>query len=261
MNGRLRVGTSGYQYDHWRGVFYPRDLPKARWFAFYAQRFDTVEINNTFYHLPAPRVFDAWYAATPPGFVYALKFSSYGTHRKKLKDPQRPIRLFVDRARRLKSRLGPTLVQLPPHWRVNVDRLDGFLRAVPHRMRWTVEFRDPSWLCEPVFDVLARYNVALCWHDLLPNHPYRLTARFAYLRFHGHRYAGSYTTAQLKGQARRIGDYLDQGVDVYVYFNNDAEGHAVRNALDLRRYVQGRGRTRDGSGTADVAAINGTAGD
>lgn len=241
MTGRLYVGTSGYQYDHWRGVFYPAELSKSDWFSFYTRYFDTVEINNTFYRLPGPRVFDSWYAAAPPGLVYALKFSSYATHRKKLKDPRRPIRLFVDRARRLKSRLGPILVQLPPHWRANTDRLDRFLHAVPRRIRWAVEFRDPSWLCEAVFDILVKYNVALCWHDLLPRHPRRLTAGFAYFRFHGRRYAGSYSTAQLKTHARAIRDYLASDVDVYAYFNNDAEGHAVRNALDLRRYVEGTG--------------------
>lgn len=237
MTGRVRVGTSGYQYDHWRGVFYPTNLPKSHWFAFYAQRFDTVEINNTFYHLPTPHAFDGWYAAAPAGLIYALKFSGYATHRKKLKDPQQPIRLFMNRARRLKSRLGPILVQLPPRWRVNVERLEGFLRAVPPRTRWAIEFRDSSWLCEPIYGVLSKYKVALCWHDLLPDHPYRLTARFTYLRFHGHRYAGSYTAAQLKAHACRIREYLAQGVDVYAYFNNDAEGYAIRNALDLRRYV------------------------
>lgn len=240
MIGRLRVGTSGYQYDHWRGVFYPADLPKSHWFEHYARHFDTVEINNTFYGLPAPGVFDAWRAAAPPGLVYALKFSRYGTHRKKLKDARPLIRTFVSRARRLRSHLGPILVQLPPHWRVNAKRLEGFLRAVPRGLRWAVEFRDPSWLCEPVFEALTRHGAALCWHDLLPRHPHRLTAQFAYLRFHGRDYAGNYPAARLRAHARRLRDYLARDVDVYVYFNNDVGGHAVRNALDLRRYVTGQ---------------------
>ena len=238
LTGRLYVGTSGYQYEHWRGVFYPAGLPKSHWFAFYAQHFDTVEINNTFYRLPAPKVFDGWRAAAPTGFIYALKFSRYASHLKKLKNPRRPVQLFTSRARRLESRLGPILVQLPPHWHANVDRLDLFLRTVPVRMRWAVEFRDPSWLHEPIFKVLAEHRVGLCWHDLLPDHPHRLTARFAYLRFHGRGYAGSYTAAQLRTHARYIRDCLARDIDVYAYFNNDVGGHAITNALDMRRYVE-----------------------
>jgi len=233
------VGTSGYQYDHWRGLFYPADLPKSGWFAFYARHFDTVEINNTFYRLPGPHVFDAWRAAAPPGLIYALKFSRYGTHRKRLKDPRQPIRLFVGRARRLGSCLGPVLAQLPPHWRANPERLRDFLAALPHPPRWTVEFRDPSWLCEPIFELLAKYKVALCVHDMLANHPRPVTADFTYLRFHGRRYGGTYPPQTLSAYARRIRRLLADGVDVYAYFNNDVEGHAVRNALDLRRYVEG----------------------
>lgn len=237
--GQLRVGTSGYQYDHWRGTFYPLDLPKSQWFAYYARHFDTVEINNTFYRLPGPHVFNAWRAAAPPGLIYALKFSRYGTHRKRLRDPRQPVRLFMSRARRLRSCLGPILVQLPPRWRVNPERLRDFLALLPHPPRWAVEFRDPSWLCEPIFELLAKYGVALCVHDMLPDHPRRLTADFTYLRFHGRNYGGNYTPQQLAAQARRVRAYLADGVDVYAYFNNDAEGYAVRNALDLRRYVEG----------------------
>lgn len=237
--GELRVGTSGYQYDHWRGRFYPPDLRKSRWFAFYAAHFDTVELNSTFYRLPGPHVFDAWRAAAPPGFLYALKFSRYGTHRKRLRDPRQPIRLFLERARRLKSCLGPVLVQLPPRWHLNYGRLAEFVAQLPRHRRWVIEFRDPSWLCEPVFTLLAKHGVALCVHDMLPDHPRRLTADFTYVRFHGRRYSGNYAAQALAAQARRIRAYLADGIDVYAYFNNDAEGFAVRNALDLRRYVDG----------------------
>jgi uncharacterized protein YecE (DUF72 family) len=237
--GELRVGTSGYQYDHWRSKFYPPELPKSQWFVFYGRHFDTVEINNTFYRLPGPHVFDAWRAAAPPGFIYALKFSRYGTHQKRLKDPLQPIELFIERASRLKSYIGPVLVQLPPRWGVNQERLAEFLAAVPRPPRWVVEFRDPSWLCEPVYALLAKHNVALCLHDMLPDHPRRVTADFTSLRFHGRRYSGNYAAQALVAQARRIRSYLSDGIDVYAYFNNDAEGFAVRNALDLRRYAEG----------------------
>jgi uncharacterized protein YecE (DUF72 family) len=237
--GRFRVGTSGYQYGHWKEVFYPADLPRAAWFSFYARHFDTVEINNTFYRLPAPHVFDTWRASAPDGFLYAVKFSRYGTHRKRLKDPRQPVELFVPRARRLQASLGPVLVQLPPHWRVNLERLENFLAVIPRGIRWTIEFRDPSWLCQSVYDLMARHNVALCLHDMIPEHPARITADFTYLRFHGRRYGGSYAAQALAAQARRIREYTASGLDVYVYFNNDIGGHAVRNALDLRRYVEG----------------------
>src|ERR1051325_8362456 len=121
--GELRIGTSGYQYTHWKGAFYPRNLPRSQWFAYYARHFETVEINNTFYRLPTAQVFDAWRAAAPAGFLYALKFSSYGTHRKRLREPKQPVQLYLSRAKRLQTALGPILVQLPPHLRVNLERL------------------------------------------------------------------------------------------------------------------------------------------
>jgi uncharacterized protein YecE (DUF72 family) len=238
-SGQLRVGTSGYQYDHWKGVFYPADLPRSEWFAFYARHFDTVEINNTFYRLPEPHVFDAWRAAAPDGFLYTVKFSRYGTHRKRLKDPRQPVQLFVSRARRLRASLGPVLVQLPPHWRVNIERLEAFVSVIPVTLRWTIEFRDPSWLCETVFDLLAARNIALCVHDMIPQHPWRITAGFTYLRFHGRRYRGSYPARTLATYAGRIREHAADGRDVYAYFNNDIGGHAVRNALELRRQVEG----------------------
>jgi uncharacterized protein YecE (DUF72 family) len=239
--GRLRVGTSGYVYDHWRGVFYPRALPKTRWFGHYAAQFDTVEINNTFYRLPRPEVFDAWRAAAPRGFCFALKFSRYGTHLKHLKDPAGPITAFMERARRLGEHLGPILVQLPPHWSADPARLEGFLAAAPRDQRFAVEVRDPRWLVEPVYEVLRRHGAALCIHDLIGGHPRELTADFVYQRFHGHRYGGSYSPQRLSAEARSIRHHLARGLDVFVYFNNDAGGHAVSNARDLRRYVGGGG--------------------
>jgi uncharacterized protein YecE (DUF72 family) len=237
--GAFRVGTSGYQYDHWRGRFYPAELPKKDWFPHYAKHFDTVEINNTFYGLPAAETFDAWRRQAPEGFCYALKFSRYGSHVKRLMEPRATIKVFLQRARRLQESLGPILVQLPPNWNVNTERLESFLKAAPRSVRWACEFRDPSWLCEEVFTILQRYNAALCIHDMIENHPRRITADWVYLRFHGDRYSGSYSTQALQAQARGIKQPLGAGRDVFAYFNNDAEGFAVRNALELKRYVIG----------------------
>jgi len=234
-----RIGTSGYQYDHWQPVFYPEGMPKRKWFGYYADHFDTVEINNTFYNLPKAETFDQWHDRTPRNFRYALKFSRYGSHMKKLKDPDASIGAFLERAERLKAFLGPILVQLPPRWGANPERLEAFLREAPRRRRWTVEFRDPDWICDEVCKVLESHNAALCIHDMIKDHPRRLTADWTYIRFHGNGYSGSYGDTILSRWARWIKDRLAEGVDVYAYFNNDAEGHAVGNALTLRRYILG----------------------
>jgi uncharacterized protein YecE (DUF72 family) len=248
--GRARIGTSGYQYKHWKGLFYPGDLPQKQWFAYYAKHFDTVEINNTFYGLPSAETFDAWRKHAPPGFLFALKFSRYGSHLKRLKDPRATIKLFLERAKHLRNLLGPILVQLPPNWRVDPPRLRDFLRAAPRPMRWAVEFRDPSWLCEETFRVLESHNAALCIHDMIKDHPRRITADWVYLRFHGQHYGGSYTPEYLQVEAKWIQQQLAEAKDVYAYFNNDAQGHAVTNAADLKRYVHGELFGRNVAGIA-----------
>jgi uncharacterized protein YecE (DUF72 family) len=237
--GRLRVGTSGYQYDHWRSLFYPKGLAKRRWFAHYASHFDTVEINNTFYGLPSEHTFDAWREEAPEGFCFALKFSRYGSHLKRLQQPRDTIGRFLERADRLEDTLGPILVQLPPRLSPDLERLEAFLEAAPRDRRFALEFRDPRWLCEPVYELLRRHGAALCVHDLVERHPREITADWVYLRFHGERYAGSYSHQFLTAEAARIRRELGRGLDVYAYFNNDQDGHAVGNALDLRRYVEG----------------------
>jgi uncharacterized protein YecE (DUF72 family) len=242
--GALRVGTSGWQYDHWRGLFYPRDLRPPDWFAHYARAFDTVEVNNSFYRLPARETFEAWRRMAPPGFLYAVKFSRFGTHMKKLLDPEGTIGLFLERALALEERLGPVLVQLPPRFQVNVERLARFLDVATsgagRKLRWTVEVRDPSWLIEPVFQTLRDRGVALCLHDMLPGHPDLLTTDWTYLRFHGGRYDGDYDDAALDVVAARVRAWRARGKDVYVYFNNDLKGHALTNARDLRARLEPR---------------------
>jgi len=235
--GTPRIGTSGYHYDHWKGVFYPEDLSKGEWFSYYARQFDTVEINNTFYRLPEAATFDAWRRQAPKGFCYALKFSRYGSHIVRLKKPQATIRKFLQRADRLGDFLGPILVQLPPNWKADPKRLAAFLKAAPKDHRWAVEFRDPRWLCEEVFTILQSHNAALCIHDMIDDHPRRITADWVYLRFHGDRYSGCYSHQLLTTRAAEIQKCLTEGLDVFTYFNNDAQGYAVQNAADLKRYV------------------------
>lgn len=236
-SGTIRIGTSGYQYPHWRGCFYPRELPQKDWFGFYASRFGTVEINNTFYHLPDAKTWTEWNRRAPDGFCYAVKLNRYITHLKRLKDAKAPLERFIKRARRLDEHLGPILAQLPPHWGVNPKRLAEFLEATSSKCRWCVEFRDPSWLTPHVYELLRQHEVALCLHDRIEDHPRVLTASWTYLRFHGDRYHGTYSSQKLTAVAGWVREQAAEGMDVYAYFNNDAEGYAVRNAADLIRYV------------------------
>ena len=242
LTGQVRIGCSGWSYADWRGVVYPADAPPRTWFARYAELFDTVEINNTFYRLPDASTVDAWAAQAPPGFLYASKVGQFGSHRKKLKDPVPWLARHLERVERLGSHGGPNLLQLPPRWGRNVERLDGFLAVAPPRIRWAVEVRDPSWLHEEVYEVLERHRAALCIHDLLPDHPWRLTTDWTYLRFHGPRalrepYHGAYGGRRLRPVAEQIQAWAADGIDVYAYFNNDWHGNAVRDARWLRDRV------------------------
>ncbi|MGQ4878549.1 DUF72 domain-containing protein [Billgrantia sp. LNSP4103-1] len=238
--GRLRIGTSGYQYRHWKDRFYPGVLAQKEWFGYYAEQFDTVEINNTFYNLPQAATFDKWKEAAPSSFEYALKFSRYGSHMKRLKDPEQSLDAFLEVAQRLGEHLGPILVQLPPNWKSRPERLDAFLAEAPNSYRWAVELRDADWLNDEVYDVLRGHRAALCLHDMLERHPRVFTTDWTYLRFHGHHYAGSYSRQYLVAEANRVAELLHEGCDVYAFFNNDQKAHAPRNALDLRRFVNDR---------------------
>jgi len=236
--GKLRIGTSGFHYKHWRGIFYPDGLATSRWFSYYAQQFDTVEINNTFYHLPSAAAFDGWKEQAPRGFLYALKFNRYGSHWMRLKNAHSTIGNFLNVAKRLEESLGPILVQLPPRWNADAQRLEDFLSTAPRSLHWAVEFRDPSWLCREVYTVLQRYHAALCIHDIVANHPRILTSDWTYLRFHGDHYAGTYSPQKLSAEAKWIKQQLATGLDVFAYFNNDAQGYAVENAAELKSYVK-----------------------
>jgi uncharacterized protein YecE (DUF72 family) len=232
-------------YKDWRGVVYPSALPQRRWFDHYSTLFDTVEINNTFYRLPAPATMDAWAAQAPPGFVYSVKLGQFGSHRMKLKDAASWLPNHLDRVARLGPALGPNLVQLPPHWKRNVERLDEFLSVAPRTIRWAVEVRDRSWLHDDVFAVLERHGAALCVHDLLERHPWIRTTSWAYVRFHGpnastEKYVGRYGGRRLAGPAARLREWLVAGCDVFAYFNNDWHGAAVEDARWLRQRLARR---------------------
>jgi uncharacterized protein YecE (DUF72 family) len=237
----IRIGCSGWQYAHWRGVFYPAELPAARWLEYYAARFDTVEINNTFYRLPEATTFGVWRRRVPRGFVYAVKASRYLTHMKKLKDPEEPVQRFFTRARRLGPAFGPVLYQLPPKWPADVPRFERFLRALPRRRLQAIEFRDATWYRPDVFALLERHGVALCVHDMAGSATGRVAAGpFVYARFHGvQKYSGSYTDRTLEEWASWMTCQGRDGRAVYAYFNNDVGGHAPRDAVRLRRLLTG----------------------
>ena len=250
----IRIGCSGWQYKHWRSEFYPVELPPSRWFEFYATRFDTVEINNSFYRLPEAETFARWRGQAPSRFLYAVKASRFLTHMKKLKDPDDPLDRFFSAARELGPRLGPVLYQLPPRWPLNLERLETFLRALDRqtrtlrtssfttRLRHAVEVREPSWYDPRVYDLLVRHRVALCLHDLPGSASAKsIVGPFAYVRFHGvTRYSGRYGDAHLDEWADWLAARVADGVDVFAYFNNDVGGHAPRDAARLRARIHAR---------------------
>jgi len=238
---KIHIGTSGWHYKHWLDVFYPPGTKPAQMFQFYAQHFDTVEINNSFYHLPSAKTFDNWRDSSPPKFCFAVKASRFITHMKKLKDPKPSSEKFFLVADRLENKLGPILFQLPPRWKVNVERFAEFLESLPERHKYVFEFRDESWFVPEVYALMRRHKAAFCIHDFADMKvPHEITANFAYIRFHGPtsaKYFGSYSKAQLRAWAERIKDWSRQLSSIYVYFNNDPGGEAVKNGLELKRLL------------------------
>lgn len=236
MASKIVVGTSGWHYDHWRGRFYPDELPKLDWLAFYAQNFPTVELNNSFYHLPSEKAFARWHDSTPDNFAFAVKVSRFITHLKKLKDVEEPLTNFLGRAKLLGGKLGPLLYQLPPGLHRNDSLLEDFLSMLPTDLNHVFEFRHESWLDQGVLDLLRRRNIGFCIFDM-PNltTPLEATADFAYVRFHGSSsmYSGCYSDEELNDWAQRIASLAQDVRAVYVYFNNDIDGFAVKNAQTL----------------------------
>lgn len=236
------IGCSGWNYNHWRGRFYPEEASPKRWFEFYAGAFDTVEINNTFHQLPTPRTFKAWRSQAPDGFIYAVKANRYLTHLKRLKDAKAPLKRFLDRARLLREHLGPILYQLPPRWRLNLERFESFLDLLPEDLRHVFEFRDQSWMVDEVFQLLEERGVSFCAHDLPGLDVPRLAVGpLAYVRFHGavEKYRGGYPEPTLRSWSKWMEHQLHSGKDLYVYFNNDADAHAPNDALRLKQRFAG----------------------
>ena len=239
-----RIGCSGWSYDHWVGVLYPEGTPKARWRDIYAEHFDTVELNASFYRWPGVRPFETWARVLPEGFTMAVKASRWITHARRLRDPDGA---WADRLTKawqaLGARRGPILLQLPSTFERDEQRLDEFLGQLPREMPVAVELRHRSWDDEKAWTVLEQQQASYVVMSGagLPC-VLRATAPFVYVRLHGpsaqHLYSGSYSEQDLRWWADRIGEWLDQGRDVYAYFNNDPGGHAVRNADRLRELLR-----------------------
>ena len=257
MNPRaqLRIGTSGWHYRHWIGTFYPAGLRASCMFEYYQRYFDTVELNNSFYRLPTPAVFAAWREAAPVNFCFAVKGSRFLTHNKKLKEPEQALQNLLPRAEILGEKLGPILFQLPPKWKVNVERLESFLRVLPASHSYVFEFREPSWNIEPVYEILRQHNAAYCIHELAGfQTPMLLTADFTYIRLHGPggKYQGCYSEERLREWAERILNWGRQLRAIYIYFDNDASGYAARNALELKRMVSPARTRRPSAGPSQL---------
>ena len=240
--GKCYIGTSGWSYTHWaKGRFYPKGSKPGEYLKFFAGHFNTVELNASFYRLPKPEVVSRWRQVTSPRFRFAVKLWRRITHVKRLVDSQRELGDFFDAVGQLGPKRGPLLVQLPPSMKKETERLDAFLaelESVSGRARWkvVVEFRNTAWLCDEMYDLLTRYGAALCLADMArcpitePN-----DASFVYVRRHGPggRYRGCYSSSQITADAQRVHEWLRGGKDVFVYYNNDVDGHAVDNACQL----------------------------
>jgi uncharacterized protein YecE (DUF72 family) len=237
----VRVGCSGWQYKDWRGRFYPITLPQKEWLKYYAEAFDTVEVNNSFYRLPTEETFSSWRERTPDNFLFAVKASRYLTHLKRLKEPSEPLKLFWERARFLEAKLGPVLYQLPPRWERNEKRFFEFLDALPKERLQTVEFRDPSWYTDAVLKALEERGIVLCLHDMPGSAPPRQAiGPFVYVRFHGTeaKYRGGYPDGTLREWAGWLAEEVTSGKSVYAYFNNDVGGHAIHDAQTLKNHLE-----------------------
>jgi len=238
--GRVLVGTSGFVYAHWKGVLYPPELPPRQWLQEYARTFSTVELNNTFYRLPRADAAERWRVETPPGFLFAAKGSRYLTHMKRLLEPSQGLARFFEPLSRLGHKLVVILWQLPPRWRVNPDRLEQFLVALPPGVRHAFEFREESWYSEEICAILDAHGAAFCEHDLIARPPPRFTGGFRYLRFHGRtgKSQGRYGRETLAAWSSQLTRWSRDGRDVYVYFNNDTGGQAVHDARGLMAQIE-----------------------
>ncbi|KTD21095.1 DUF72 domain-containing protein [Legionella londiniensis] len=240
----LRIGTSGWNYKSWQGEFYPEGINDSELLPYYAERFNTVELNNSFYQLPDKGHIKIWRKMTPQGFIFSCKASRYITHMKKLLDPEEGISKLFASLSHFEEKLGPIVFQLPPNWRVNIGRLRSFIHTLSNDYRYVFEFRDKSWHREDVYELLRGANLTLCFYDFKGfQSPEVITSDLIYVRLHGPKekpYEGSYDGRILAGLAQKFLHWLDEGKTVYCYFDNDKKGAAPKDAIRLIDKVVGQ---------------------
>jgi len=238
MGEDIRIGTSGWTYPHWKELFFPVDWPKSKWLEYYARHFDTVELNASFYRLPKLKTFENWKDRTPNHFLWALKASKYITHTKRLKDPEEPLERFCTASCALEEKLGPILFQLPPSLSFDEKVFEHFCQSLNPSQRHALEVRHPSWINDRLFAILRTHKIAFCIADTAGRYPFHeaVTGDFVYIRLHGSRklYASDYSEKELQAWARKIRAW---GKDTYLYFDNDFEGYAVKNAKRLKEIL------------------------
>ncbi len=231
---KWRIGTSGWNYPHWKGIFYPDNIPRAKWLEYYSERFDTVELNATFYRLPKEQTFKNWNKRTPEGFLYSVKISKFITHTKRLKDCADALLKFYSAIEHLKEKLGPILIQLPPGLKYERSMFESFCYLLNSSYKHTLEVRNKSWLCDEAFQIMKEHGIAFCISDTAGRYPYHeeITADFVYIRLHGSKklYASEYTESEINQWATKIRKW---NKPTYVYFDNDFNGYAVKNAHQL----------------------------
>jgi uncharacterized protein YecE (DUF72 family) len=243
---RFRIGTSGWTCDDWRGSFYPREIPKRRWLAWYAAQFTCTEINGSFYRTPSIEAVQAWHDSTPANFRFAWKASKFITHWKRLSTASKnSIELLISRLVVLGPKCGPVLFQLPGRFEADRERLAQFLKMLPRAYDYAFEFRHASWYETPIIDLLRENDVSLCLsdHHLAPA-PWTSTAQHVYVRGHGPtgRYKGKYPEATLSVWARKIRSWRKSGKTVYVFFDNDQKSAAPRDAARLNSLLSSASR-------------------
>ena len=241
MNAEAHIGTSGFYYEHWRGILYPEGIPKNRWFEYFSREFDTVEMNSTFYHLPRSKTVEGWDSRSPDDFLFSFKASRSISHYKRLRGVKEDLYLFLHLLKPLRHKIAAILIQLPPSLHKDAELLADFFPILPPRWRFVLEFRHESWYDEEIYALLRQYGVAYCWHDFgRKETPILSTTDFCYIRLHGPsgHYQGSYEDTVLWKWDRRIRQEVDRGHEVFVYFNNDMEGNAIRDAQRLKSFLE-----------------------
>lgn len=240
MKNKIHIGTSGWSYAHWKENFYPEKMPANQWLNFYGETFSTVEINTTFYHIPSESTVERWYQVVPENFLFSVKASRYITHIKRLKDCKDSVKLFFSSIKKLQTKVGPILFQLPPSFKMDKERLENFIGLLNDKYIYTFEFRHESWYVNEIYDLLNKNKIALCITDLGGKlSPMEVTSNFTYLRLHGPQkaYQGSYGLPKLRLWKKRMNEWIDKKKSVYCYFDNDEKGFAIEDARTLQNLL------------------------